>query len=44
VRDENSISLMEDILNEMRKDLGAKKTKKRELLKFFINDIQGNVV
>lgn len=44
MRGENSISLMEDIINEMRKDPGVKKTKKRELLIFFINDIQGNVV
>ena len=33
------IILMEDIMNEMRKDLGLKKTKKGELLGFFINDI-----
>ena len=27
-------------MNEMRKDLGVKSTKKGELLSFFINDIE----
>ncbi len=32
--------LMEEIMNEMRKDLGLKKVKKGNLLGFFVNDIK----
>ncbi len=36
-----NIHLMEDIVNEMRKDLGIKKTKKGNLIMaFLINDIK----
>ena len=31
---------MEEIMNEMRKDLGLKRVKKGNLLAFFINDIK----
>ena len=34
-----NLFLLEEIMNEMRKDLGVKKTKKGILLSFFINDI-----
>ena len=36
----NNIFLMEEIMNEMRKDLGVKKTAKGDLLAFFVNDIK----
>lgn len=36
---EKNLLLMEEIMNEMRKDLGMKKVKKGNLLSFFINDI-----
>lgn len=36
----NNLLLMEEIMNEMRKDLGLKKVKKGKLLAFFINDIK----
>ena len=35
-----NLFLMEEIMNEMRKDLGLQKVKKGELLAFFINDIK----
>ena len=35
-----NLFLMEDIMNEMRKDLGMKKVKKGNLLAFFVNDIK----
>lgn len=35
-----NLFLMEQIMNEMRKDLGLKKVKKGNLLGFFINDIK----
>lgn len=35
-----NIFLLEEIMNEMRKDLGLKKVKKGNLLGFFINDIK----
>lgn len=35
-----NLFLLEDIMNEMRKDLGLKKAKKGNLLAFFINDIK----
>lgn len=35
-----NLLVLEDIMNEMRKDLGLKKTKKGNLLAFFINDIK----
>lgn len=35
-----NLFIMEDIMNEMRKDLGLKKVKKGNLLAFFINDIK----
>lgn len=37
---QKNLLLMEDIMNEMRKDLGLKKTKKGNLLAFFVNDIK----
>lgn len=36
----NNLFLMEEIMNDMRKDLGLKKVKKGDLLGFFINDIR----
>ena len=36
----NNLLLMDEIMNEMRKDLGLKKVKKGDLLAFFINDIK----
>lgn len=38
--DIDHLFVLEDILNEMRKDLGLKKVKKGNLLGFFINDIE----
>lgn len=35
-----NLFVLEDIMNEMRKDLGLKKVKKGNLLSFFINDIK----
>ena len=35
-----NLFLMEEIMNEMRKDLGLKKVKKGNLLGFFVNDIK----
>lgn len=35
-----NVFLMEEIMNEMRKDLGLKKVKKGKLLAFFVNDIK----
>lgn len=35
-----NLFIMEDIMNEMRKDLGLKKVKKGNLLAFFVNDIK----
>ena len=35
-----NLLLMEDIMNEMRRDLGLKKVKQGTLLAFFINDIK----
>ena len=37
---QNNLFLMEEIMNEMRKDLGLKKVKKGDLLAFFVNDIK----
>lgn len=36
----DNIFLLEEIMNEMRKDLGIKKVKKGNLLAFFVNDIK----
>lgn len=36
----DNLFILEDIMNEMRKDLGLKKVKKGNLLAFFINDIK----
>ena len=36
----DNLFIMEDIMNEMRKDLGLKKVKKGNLLAFFVNDIK----
>lgn len=36
----DNLFLMEDIMNEMRKDLGLRKVKKGNLLGFFVNDIK----
>ncbi len=35
-----NVLLVEDIMNEMRRDLGLRKVKKGDLLAFFINDIK----
>ena len=35
-----NLFIMEEIMNEMRRDLGLKKVKKGDLLAFFINDIK----
>lgn len=35
-----NLLILEDIMNEMRKDLGLKKVKKGNLLAFFVNDIK----
>ena len=35
-----NLFLVEDIMNEMRKDLGLKKVQKGNLLAFFVNDIK----
>ena len=37
---QNNLFLMEEIMNEMRKDLGLKRVKKGDLLAFFVNDIK----
>ena len=37
---QKNLLLLEDIMNEMRKDLGLRKTKKGNLLAFFANDIK----
>lgn len=34
------INAMEEVMNEMRKDLGVKSVKAGELVSFFINDIE----
>lgn len=39
-KEKNNLFLMEEIMNDMRKDLGLKKVKKGDLLGFFINDIR----
>ena len=36
----NNLFLLEEIMNEMRKDLGLKKVQKGNLLAFFVNDIK----
>lgn len=36
----DNLFILEDIMNEMRKDLGLKKVKKGNLLAFFVNDIK----
>lgn len=36
----DNLFLMEEIMNDMRKDLGLKKVKKGELLSFFVNDVK----
>lgn len=40
---QKNLLLMEEIMNEMRKDLGLKKVKKGNLLAFFINDIKSAI-
>jgi len=37
---QDNLFVLEDIMNEMRKDMGLKKVKKGNLLAFFINDIK----
>ena len=37
---QKNLLVLEDIMNEMRKDFDKKKTKKGNLLAFFINDIK----
>lgn len=39
----DNVFLMEEIMNDMRKDLGLKKVKKGNLLRFFINDIKNEL-
>lgn len=39
----NNLFLMEEIMNDMRKDLGLKKVKKGNLLGFFVNDIKNEL-
>lgn len=36
---QKNLFVLEDIMNEMRKDMGVKRTKKGKLLSFFVNDI-----
>ena len=36
----DNLFVLEDIMNEMRKDLGLRKVKKGNLLAFFVNDIK----
>ena len=36
----DNVFLLEEIMNEMRRDLGMKKVKKGNLLAFFVNDIK----
>lgn len=38
-----NLFLMEEIMNDMRKDLGLKKVKKGNLLGFFVNDIKSEL-
>lgn len=38
-----NLLVLEDIMNEMRKDLGLKKVKKGNLLAFFVNDIKSAI-
>lgn len=38
-----NLLVLEDIMNEMRKDLGLKKVKKGNLLAFFVNDIKAAI-
>ena len=40
VKFRENLFLMEEIMNEMRKDLGLKKVKKGNLLVFSVNDIK----
>ena len=37
---QKNLVLLEEIMNEMRKDLGVKKVKKGNLLAFYVNDIK----
>ena len=37
-----NLFLLEEIMNEMRKDLGSRKVKKGNLLAFFVNNIKNN--
>lgn len=39
----DNLFLMEEIMNDMRKDLGLKKVKKGNLLGFFVNDIKSEL-
>lgn len=39
----NNLFLMEEIMNDMRKDLGLKKVQKGNLLGFFVNDIKNEL-
>ena len=39
----DNVFLMDEIMNDMRKDLGLKKVKKGNLLRFFINDIKNEL-
>lgn len=39
-RDYQNIYILENVLNQLRKDMGVGRSKKKELLAFFINDIE----
>ncbi len=36
----NNLWILEEIMNDMRKDLGSKRVKKGKLLSFFVNDVE----
>jgi len=38
----DNLFILEEIMNEMRKDLGLKKVKKGDLLSFFVNDVKSS--
>lgn len=39
-KDLKNLLFLEDLINEMREDLGTKKSERKEILGFFINDIE----
>ena len=40
VQEQGNLFILEELMNEMRKDLGMKKVEKGNLLAFFVNDIK----